>query len=150
MDQTHRDNLKMMAAVPSRLSRMIGAPVLHAAHVGTVEGQFAITPNIRVGTKTRLMGETQIVNSGGTVLSRLGINDGAGVIMADIEIGQVQHSLEPAQSFWSLDLPLTFRLFWAQQNAATRPLYARAKTKGQLKAYAFERNSIPQNTEMKL
>ena len=49
MDQTHRDNLAMMAATPSRLSRMIGAPVLHAAHVGTVEGRFAITPNICCG-----------------------------------------------------------------------------------------------------
>jgi predicted amidohydrolase len=140
MDQTHRDNLAMMAAAPSRLSRMIGAPVLHAAHVGTVEGKFAITPDIHVGTKTRLMGETQIVDSSGSVLARMGIDDGAGVITADIEIGQVPHSLEPAQDFWSLDLPLTFRMFWSQQNAVTRPLYARAKAKGLLRSFDFQSN----------
>jgi predicted amidohydrolase len=140
MDQTHRNNLTMMAAAPSRLCRMIGAPVLHAAHVGTVEGKFAITPNIRVGTKTRLMGETQIVDKTGSVLARMGIDFGAGVIMADIEIGQVPHSLEPAQDFWSLDLPLTFRMFWAQQNAATRPLYARAKADGLLQSFDFQSN----------
>jgi predicted amidohydrolase len=145
MDQTHRDNLEMMAAAPSRLSKMIGAPVIHAAHVGTVEGQFAITPNLRVGTKTRLMGETQIVDSNGSILARMGIDDGAGVITADIELGKVQPSLEPAQDFWSLDLPLTFKLFWAQQNAATRPLYARAKAKGQLQAFDFGRNSDAQS-----
>jgi predicted amidohydrolase len=141
MDQTHRENLVMMAAAPSRLSRMIGAPVLHAAHVGTVEGKFAITPNMHVGTKTRLMGETQIVNSTGSILARMGIDDGPGVIIADIEIGQVPHSLEPAQSFWSLDLPLTFRMFWAQQNAATRPLYARAKADGLLRSFDFQSNA---------
>jgi predicted amidohydrolase len=140
MDQTHRQNLNMMAAAPSRLSRMIGAPVLHAAHVGTVEGRFAITPNIRIDTKTRLMGETQIVDSTGTVLARMGIDDGPGLISADIKIGQVPHSLEPAQDFWSLDLPLTFRLFWAQQNAATRPLYARAKANGLLRSFDFQSN----------
>jgi predicted amidohydrolase len=140
MDQTHHDNLVMMAAAPSRLSRMIGAPVLHAAHVGTLEGRFAITPNIRVGTKTRLMGETQIVDSTGSVLVRMGIDDGPGLITADIEIGQAPHSLEPAQDFWSLDLPLTFRMFWSQQNAATRPLYARAKADGLLRSFDFQSN----------
>jgi predicted amidohydrolase len=140
MDQTHRDNLTMMAAAPSRLSRMIGAPVLHAAHVGTVEGRFAITPNIRVRTKSRLMGETQIVDRTGSVLARMGIDDGPGLITADIEIGAVKYSLEPAQDFWSLDLPITFRLFWAQQNAATRPLYARAKAQGRLQSFDFQSN----------
>jgi hypothetical protein len=119
---------------------MIGAPVLHAAHVGIVDGKFAITPDIHVGTKTRLMGETQIVDSTGSVLARMGIDDGAGVIMADIEIGQVPHSMKPAQNFWSLDLPLTFRMFWAQQNAATRPLYACAKANGLLRSFDFQRN----------
>jgi predicted amidohydrolase len=140
MDQTHRDNLAMMAAAPSRLSRMIGAPVLHAAHVGIVEGKFAITPNLRVGTKTQLMGETQIVDRTGSVLGRMGIDDGPGFITADIEIGAVKYSLEPAQNFWSLDLPMTFRLFWAQQNAATRPLYTRAKAQGQLRSFDFQSN----------
>jgi predicted amidohydrolase len=140
MNRTHSENLAMMAEVPSRFARLVGAPVLHAAHVGSVQGQFALTPGIRVGTKTRLMGETQIVDSSGTVRTRMGIDDGPGVISADITLGRVPHSLEPAQDFWSLDLPMMFRAFWAQQNAATRPIYARAKAQGLLKAYDFLRN----------
>ncbi len=140
MDRTHTQNLAMLADVPSRFARLVGAPLLHAAHVGTVQGQFALTPGIRVGTKTRLMGETQIVDSSGTILARLGIDDGPGVISANITRGRVAHSLEPAQDFWSLDLPITFRAFWAQQNVATRPLYARAKAQGKIKTYDFRRN----------
>jgi predicted amidohydrolase len=141
MDYIHRQNLDMMAAAPSRLSRMIGAPVLHAAHVGTLKGKIALTPNISVGTRTKLMGETQIVDSTGNVLARLGIDDGPGIVMADVELGAVPHSAEPAQDFWSVDLPLMFRLFWSQQNAAARPLYERAKADGLLRNFDFQSNA---------
>ncbi|MDO9453902.1 MAG: carbon-nitrogen hydrolase family protein [Stagnimonas sp.] len=141
MDQAHRQNLNIMAAAPSRFSKLIGAPVLHAAHVGTLKGKIALTPSVSVATKTRLMGETQIVDSTGTILARLGIDDGPGVIMAEVALGSVPHSTEPAQDFWSLDLPLMFRLFWSQQNAATRPLYESAKAKGLLSNFDFQSNS---------
>ena len=120
---------------------MIGAPVLHAAHAGTLEGKIAITPGIHVATKTRLMGETQIVDASGTILARLNIDEGPGMITADVELGSVPHSAEPAQDFWSCDLPLMFRLFWSQQNAATRPLYAKAKASGLLRSYDFQSNA---------
>lgn len=140
MDRTHTQNLAMMADVPSRFARLVGAPLLHAAHVGTLQGQFALTPSIRVGTRTRLMGETQIVDASGAVLARLGIDDGPGIISAAITLGRMPHSLEPSQDFWSLDLPMMFRAFWAQQNAASRPIYARAKAQGQLRCFDFRRN----------
>lgn len=137
----HSQNLAMMGAAPSRLARMIGAPVLHAAHVGTLNGRFALAPGVNVRTATRLMGETQIVDGRGQIQSRMGIDDGAGLVMADIEIGRVGPSLEPAQAFWSLDLPMLFRLFWAQQNSVSRPLYAKAKREGRLTTFDFTRNS---------
>jgi predicted amidohydrolase len=143
MNRTHVQNLAMMAEVPSRFAKLVGAPLLHAAHVGTVEGQFALTPGIRVGTRTRLMGETQIVDSSGAILARRGIDDGPSVISATITLGRVPHSLEPAQDFWSLNLPMTFRTFWAEQNAATRPIYARAKAQGLLQSFDFRRNDTP-------
>jgi predicted amidohydrolase len=137
----HRLNLEMMAAAPSRLARMMGSPVLHAAHVGKLTGQFALLPGIHLATKTLLMGETQIVDGGGRIQARMGIDDGAGFVIADIEIGRVMPSLEPAQDFWSLDLPYLFRLFWAHQNAVSQPLYNKAKREGRLTTFDFTRNS---------
>ena len=86
---------------PGDLARRLGVPVVHAAQAGEFEG---LTPgNETVPFVSRFLGETQITDGHGNVLTRLAYEDGEGVVTADITPGRIAGDLAPIpQSFWTV------------------------------------------------
>lgn len=122
----HQRNLEIMRETPGRFARMLGVPVVHAAHAGDIAGDMPLMPGFPY--KTHYLGETQIVDHNGSILARMTRDEGEGFITADIRIPEQKKPSEPIPSgFWIPDLPVRYRLVWAVQNLHGR-FYYRRKT----------------------
>lgn len=78
-------NLQILQEAPRRLARMLGVPVVHASHAGPFAG-FDSPELPDVPYRSAYLGETMITDAGGNILARLGKEDGAGVIAADVTL----------------------------------------------------------------
>ncbi|MCC6201261.1 MAG: carbon-nitrogen hydrolase family protein [Moraxellaceae bacterium] len=130
-DQLNTDH---MFRAPGRFARLIGAPNLHAAHTGMINGRYALTPSLSTKFNSQLQGETQITDAMGNILARRKACEGPGVIFADITIGRIPPAPLP-KGFWLESLPLDLRLIWQQQNRVCKKIYARAKRNGEIKPF---------------
>ena len=128
-------NADHMFRAPGRFARMVGAPLLHAAHSGPLEGRYALTSRLSVKIRTHLVGETQIVDGQGKILARRTADEGAGVIFADIMMGRIPASEATPDSFWLEKLPAFVRATWATQNHVGKAIYARARRQGKITPY---------------
>ncbi|MDY6965797.1 MAG: carbon-nitrogen hydrolase family protein [Halobacteriota archaeon] len=120
-------NLEIMIDTPSR---MLGVPVIHAAHAGDLDGDFPLLPGIPY--LSFYLGETQIVDADGNILARLKREDGDGIITAELELGSRNPTEEIPRKFWIPRLPLFFRIAWMYMNLHGRSYYKRAKRDGKL------------------
>jgi predicted amidohydrolase len=136
-----RRNAALMHAAPGAFARLVGAPSLHAAHCGVVQGGYLLTPGgRRTGTRTRLMGEAQIVAADGRVLARRRADEGPGIVMADIEVHRRGAPNGSPGGFWIPRLPALFKLMWWHQNMCGAAAYKRAKADGRIKPYDFTKD----------
>ena len=114
--KAHQRNLRLLTDAPRRLARMTGAPVIHASQVGRLEGRFALTRSMSVPMTTMLLGQSQIVSSRGDVLASRSAEDGEGLLMAEIDLGNAGASMSPRPGFWNTALPWETRALWWHQN----------------------------------
>tara|TARA_R110002124_G_scaffold133955_6_gene296576 strand:- start:1565 stop:2551 length:987 start_codon:yes stop_codon:yes gene_type:complete len=135
-----RLNADLMYRTPGRFARMVGAPMLHGAHCGSLVGRYAITPRFSLDMKTHLVGEAQIVNASGEIVARRMRDEGAGIVYADIVIGRTKPADVPPERFWLEPLPPLIRLMWTTQNQVCRKVYERARREGRIKVYDETRN----------
>lgn len=125
--EIHDWSLETMTETPSRFARMLGVSVIHAGHAGDIEAQLPMWPGFKY--KTRLMGETQIVDGSGKILERMKRSDGEGFIMAEIDPVKKWEPAEPVPDrFWIPDLPPQIRFVWWYQNMHGKRYY-RKKTR---------------------
>mgnify|MGYP003114935684 CR=1 FL=1 len=136
-------NMRMMHKTPGFLASLIGAPLLHAGHTGLLEGQFLTVPGTRltVPTRTELTGETQIIDREGTIIAHRKAEEGAGVIVGDIEIGRSEPRMDIPDRFWTPPKLGYAGLLWHHQNAAGKYAYKWAKRHGRLRTYDFGKNA---------
>lgn len=113
-ESVREKNISIMRETPSRFARLLGCPVVHAAHAGNFKGKTPLLPGFPYASF--FLGETQIVDGAGTVLARMAQSDGEGHIMADIEIGRRPPSEDIPERFWIPDLPAPIRFAWWYQN----------------------------------
>jgi predicted amidohydrolase len=93
-----------MEATPSRFAKMLGVPVIHAAHAGGFVGRA--WPDQGETYPSHYLGEAQIVDGNGRVLARMSPEDGEGVITADISLGSVADEPDAIpDSFWIAEYP---------------------------------------------
>jgi predicted amidohydrolase len=85
-DSYRKQNLEILKATPSRFARMLGVPVVHAAHAGTFVGRT--WPEEETAYPSHYLGETQIVDGKGVILARMAREEGEGLITADISFGR--------------------------------------------------------------
>lgn len=112
---------------PTEFARRVGAPVLQASHCGSFRTDFMLIPGMSVTApyETHYVGATQIVDAEGTVLASRNAAEGAGIVIADIEIG-AQEPAEPIEdTFWMPELPLALRAYWHHQNLCAKRYYRR-------------------------
>jgi len=142
-EEFNAGNLRMMHKTPGKLAALVGAPLLHAGHTGMLEGGFLVVPGTRlkVGTRTQLTGETQIVDGDGQLLACRKFDEGAGVIVADIELGRRPPRATIPDRFWLPPKMGLGGLLWHHQNACGKSAYRWAKRTGRLRPYDFEKNS---------
>jgi len=94
-------NLQMLREAPPMLARMLGVPVVHASHAGPFEGYDS--PELPdVPYRSVYLGEAMVTDATGKVLARRKLEDGAGVVVADVVV--------PARPVPSADIPDRFWL----------------------------------------
>jgi len=97
-------NLEIMKTTPSRFARMLGVPVVHAAHAGNFVGQS--WPDQGGTYRSHYLGEAQIVDGKGCVLARMSREEGKGVITADISFGSIADEPEAIPDrYWIAEFP---------------------------------------------
>jgi N-carbamoylputrescine amidase len=116
-------NMQIMIDTPARMARLIGAPVVHAAHAGSFRAGMPMLPGFPY--RSSFLGEAQVVDASGRVLARLRRQDGEGLAVADIEPGRGTPVEEPPAGFWIPALPWLIRMVWQYQNMHGRFYYTR-------------------------
>jgi predicted amidohydrolase len=112
---------------PVEFARLLGVPVLHASHCGGFTGRMPLTPwsSLTVPYVSEFVGATQIVDAEGRVLAARNAREGAGVVTADIEIGNLALPAPVTRAFWVPSLTLLHKLFWHHQNTCGKAHYRR-------------------------
>tara|TARA_R110002110_G_scaffold84618_4_gene219866 strand:- start:1601 stop:2605 length:1005 start_codon:yes stop_codon:yes gene_type:complete len=139
----HEGNGRMMARTPGLFAGLIGAPLLHAGHASIIEGGLLTVPGTRLSVpmRTQLMGETQIIDGAGNLLQRRRYQEGAGVVLAQIEPGATRPREKLPPRFWIPNMNAMLYLQWYHQNAAGKSAYRWAKRTGRLKTWDGGRNA---------
>ncbi len=135
-EREHGLMLDLARESPGRLARVVGAPAVHASHVGDVVMQTPLAP--RIPWPTILVGETQITDERGAILERLTYDDGEGYVAADVA-WRPPEPLDPVPDrFWMTTLPLSVQAIWHAENARGRALYRWRHRRG---AHPFQRDA---------
>ena len=121
-------NREIMRSTPARFARLVGAPVIHAAHCGRFVCETPGAPFLRY--RSHYLGEAQIVAADGTVLARRLYEEGEGVILARVTLAASQTAEPLPERFWIPDLPAWARAMWTWQNAHGAREYRRVKAAG--------------------
>jgi len=132
------DNLHIMQAAIPRFARMLGVPVVHAAHAGNIDCALPLLPGFPY--RSYFLGETQIVDGAGNQLARMSRADGEGFVSADLDLAINHSPSEPIpDTFWIFDLPWQLRLVWEYQSRHGRWVY-RNKTRPALDLAEFNQS----------
>jgi predicted amidohydrolase len=106
---------EMLRCAPVKLARMLGVPVVFSSHIGDFEG--LVPGNESEVYSSRYLGEAQIVDENGTVLAHMALEDGEGVICAEVTpIGQPVGDLPISEEFWIDELPPMAKKSWETVN----------------------------------
>ena len=106
-------NLEMLQQAPVRCARMLGVPVVHASHAGPFQGFFS--PDLAdLPYDSVYLGETMIVDADGSVLARRDATQGAGIVVAEIELPlQARPTMEIPEAFWMPEqMPEAWKAAW--------------------------------------
>ncbi len=120
--ELHERNLQIMIQTPGRFARLLGVPVVHAAHAGEFDGRLPLFPGFPY--RSYFLGETQIVDGAGNILARMKGEDGEGFVSAELNLLEKQEPTEGLpKGFWIPKLPRAFQLLWTIQNLHGRSYY---------------------------
>ncbi|HTM84001.1 MAG TPA: carbon-nitrogen hydrolase family protein, partial [Mycobacterium sp.] len=136
------DNAATAARIAPALARLVGAPVVHAAHCGEFSCRMPGTPLTYRG---HFEGGAVITAADGTVLARRDRDQGPGFAVAQITIGRVPPVEAPPAGFWLHRRGPVPAAAWAYQNPLGRRWYARHQG-SRLRSANAESTANAQNT----
>jgi predicted amidohydrolase len=116
-------NHEIMADTPGRFARLVGAPFVHAAHVGDFSCGTPLAPGLSYDSF--YLGEAQIVDAHGEILARRTRQEGEGILYADVIPGRIAPGEALADRYWIPEFPAVIRMAWSFQNAHGRRYYNR-------------------------
>ncbi|UUM29117.1 carbon-nitrogen hydrolase family protein [Acinetobacter colistiniresistens] len=100
--------------LPGQVARLTGVPVAHAAHVGKIQCNTPLLPV--VNWQTEMIGESQICDSSGKILVRLGYDDGEGHVAADVSI-DMPKPIDPIRDqYWIFKITPLSQIGWLATN----------------------------------
>jgi predicted amidohydrolase len=120
-----RRNAATATSAPAAFGRYVGAPVVHAAHVGELMCPMPLMPLTYRG---HFEGGASISAADGTILASRRREEGPGVVIADVEVGRSRPEAEVPDRFWLHPRGAMAALSWAYQNPHGRRIYARRTT----------------------
>jgi predicted amidohydrolase len=115
-----RRNAATARQAAASFAGFVGAPVLHAAHVGSLRCRM---PWLPLGYAGRFEGGTMIVAADGTVLAAA--DDGEGVVVADVSVGRSAPSSAAPERFWLHPRGALPAAAWHYQRVHGRRYYRR-------------------------
>jgi predicted amidohydrolase len=105
-----------------RFARLVGCPVVEATHCGRMRSR---TPLLPLPYVTKLGGGAVICDAAGNILARREGDEGAGVVVADVEVGRVKTVGPEPAGFWIQELDPLSKLGWHVQGWHGRRWYRR-------------------------
>ena len=115
-------NARTAARVAAAFAPLVGAPVVHAAHAGPIACGMPWTP---LPYRGHLQGGATIADGHGRVLARREREEGAGVVLAEVEPGRVPPSAEVPDGFWLHPRGAMAAATWTYQRVHGRRWYRR-------------------------
>lgn len=106
-------------------AKLVGCPVIDATHCGSIS---CPTPWLPIEYKTDFQGGAIICDATGKVLARRAKSEGAGVVVADIQVGRIDSREQLLSGFWIQGLDPISRLGWRLQGLHGRRWYKRHLT----------------------
>lgn len=103
-------------------ARLIGAPVIHAAHIGEIECPM---PGLPIEYRGFFEGNAAIVDANGQVLALRDAGQGEGIVYAEISLGARETKEEIPDRFWLRDRGILPMFAWHHQRWLGRRWYAR-------------------------
>ena len=116
------DNARTAAGVAAAMARVVGAPVVHAAHAGALECPLPWSP---LAYRGWLQGGAVICDGGGSVVARRDRREGPGVVVADIEPGRRTPLDDIPEGFWFHDRGALSSFAWFYQRHHGKRWYRR-------------------------
>jgi predicted amidohydrolase len=115
-------NRRAAHLAPTTFARLVGAPVVHAAHAGALEGRM---PGLPLAYHGRFEGGTLICDGGGRTVAARGAREGEGVVLADVELGRREPPEEVPDRYWLQRRGPVPTLAWHHQRWHGRRWYGR-------------------------
>jgi predicted amidohydrolase len=116
------DNERTAAGVAPAMARLVGAPVVHAAHAGLLECPLPWSP---VPYRGWLQGGAAICDARGEVVARRDRREGPGVVLADIDPGRRPALDDVPERYWLHERGALSSFTWAYQRAHGKRWYRR-------------------------
>jgi predicted amidohydrolase len=115
-------NARTAADLAAAMARVVGAPVVHAAHAGAIDCAMPLSP---LRYRGFFQGGAVICDAAGTVLARRDRREGPGIAVADVSLGAVPPAAAIPDRFWMHRRGALPAFTWAYQRAHGRRWYAR-------------------------
>jgi predicted amidohydrolase len=106
----------------ARFAKLVGCPVVEATHCGSLRCR---TPLLPLEYVTDLGGGASVCDASGRVLARRDKEEGAGVVVADVEVGRVESHERVPKGFWIQEPDAVSKLGWHVQGWHGRRWYGR-------------------------
>ncbi|KUG22364.1 nitrilase/cyanide hydratase and apolipoprotein n-acyltransferase [hydrocarbon metagenome] len=103
-------------------ARLIGAPVIHAAHCGEIECPM---PGLPINYRGFFEGNAAIVDASGKILAHLSASEGEGIVCAEISLGAQATTEEIPPRFWLRSRGFLPAFAWHHQRWLGRRWYKR-------------------------
>jgi predicted amidohydrolase len=137
----HQYNIAVAREMPGRMARAVGAPVAIAQHVGDYRSASPLMPGVPYDTLA--VGESQVVERDGRVLTRLTYADGEAHTAAEITL-EPPEPLDPIPAgFWLMPQTFAVHAVWHLYNNAGRAEYAINKRLGRHKWQQGPATNLP-------
>lgn len=96
-DRLERNNAGTARRAAVSFAQYVGAPVVHAAHAGTLT---CAMPWLPLTYRGHFEGATLITDADGTVVAERRADEGEGIVLGEITLGRQPARLDPPAGFW--------------------------------------------------
>ncbi|MGV0732453.1 carbon-nitrogen hydrolase family protein [Mycolicibacter sinensis] len=96
-DRLERNNAGTARRAAASFAQYVGAPMVHAAHAGTLT---CAMPWLPLTYRGHFEGATLIAGADGTVVAERRADEGEGIVLGEITLGRQPPRLDPPAGFW--------------------------------------------------